>query len=150
MKPLLAITLLAIGCAGPDRSYRISEAFTAEESIAIRSQAAKWCDPALDRITFRDDADGLIELIDDCHDGACVAVTDYPVGEDTTIGILSQRDREDWIHRVEQDALHEFGHALAGYLDNHHLPAGNVMSPTIDTQPDWPTDEDFAFARGER
>lgn len=146
---LLTIALTLSACAGTDKSYRISERFTAEESVIIRTQAQKWISPALDRITFDDDADGLIELVDDCHGGECIASTEYKIGaEGTLVQILNQRGRPDWLNVVAKNAAHDFGHVLAARLDNSHLAPGNVMALSIDDQPDYPTAADFEFAKG--
>lgn len=147
--PLITLTLTLSACAGTDKSYRISDKFTDEESVAIRSQAQKWIHPELDRITFDDDADGLIELVDDCHGGECIASTEYHVARPgTVVQILNQRGRPDWLHVVAKNAAHEFGHVLAARLDNSHLSPGNVMAFSIDDEPDYPTAADFEFAKG--
>ena len=63
--------------------------------------------------------------------------------------ILNQRGRPDWLEFVAKNAAHEFGHVLAATLDNSHLPDGNVMAKALENQVDFPTEADFAYARGE-
>ena len=149
----MSVVALCMGCGGgqfgaygPGREIHFASTWGADELPVVEAAAQEW-------------HVGWTSVVVDSCDGVhiCVIPSDAPmpasppfsVGstyQDTLVSEIYRAriyalGRPDWLRVV---VMHELGHQLSGSA--MHLPAGNVMAASVNTQPAALTASDFAYA----